>query len=178
MRTTTGSSATSATALVGEDTYSIGVGQMALPGVGQCAALVGEDTYSIGVGQMALPGVGQCAALVGEDTYSIGVGQMALPGVGQCAALVGEDTYSMYDGLCDACHAAMYFTCDACGEEFHLDEMSAEFPKFCVDCGCEKHRQIVEELNDRLTEVIGSWDGEETEIGRLRKLLSYAKRLK
>ena len=96
----------------------------------------------------------------------------------ECAALVGEDTYSMYDGLCDACHAAMYFTCDACGEEFHLDEMVAEFPKFCVHCGCEKHRQIVEELNDRLTEVIGSWDGEETEIGRLRKLLSYAKRLK
>jgi hypothetical protein len=92
--------------------------------------------------------------------------------------LITEDDYGERDGLCEACHAAVHFTCDECGEEFHLDEQSEEFPRHCVGCGCDKHTKIADGLLSELEDLAGSWSGEEYEISRLRKLLAYAKRLK
>ena len=96
----------------------------------------------------------------------------------ECATLITSDYYDEHDGLCDACHASVHATCGECGGEFHLDEMSDEFPKLCVDCGCEKHTAVADELWEEITDHVGSWSGEDDEIARLKKLLAYAKRLK
>ena len=97
---------------------------------------------------------------------------------GECATLITVDYHDDHDGLCEACYDACHFDCPECGDEFHADERSEEFPRLCVECGGEKHTQIVDELNDQFSAVIGDWDGDDDEIVKLRKLLSYARRLK
>jgi hypothetical protein len=59
-----------------------------------------------------------------------------------------------------------------------VDHRSGEFPKLCVDCGSSKHTEVVEALNDELSEVIGKWDGDDDEVAKMRRLLAYAKRLR
>ena len=96
----------------------------------------------------------------------------------ECANLITIDYYDDHDGLCEDCYGAVHFDCTECGDEFHRDEQSDEFKGYCVECGRSKHAEEVESLNDEISDVIGSWDGDDDEIQKLRKLLSYAKRLK
>jgi hypothetical protein len=96
----------------------------------------------------------------------------------ECAALVDISYYEDSDGLCSSCYDACHFDCDGCGDEFHIDERSEEFPKLCVDCGCTKHHDEVELIWSQIEDVVGAWDGEDNEISRLKKLLAYARRLK
>jgi methionyl-tRNA synthetase len=96
----------------------------------------------------------------------------------ECAALVSEDVYSENDGLCNACNAAVHFTCEACGEEQHVDDRSEEYPTLCVSCGSDKHTKAADNLWSELEDLAGSWSGEDCEISNLKKLLAYAKRLR
>lgn len=96
----------------------------------------------------------------------------------ECKALITVDYHDDHDGLCEACYDAVHFDCTECGDEFHVDEQSEEHKGYCVDCGCSKHAEEVESLNDEINDVMGSWDGDEDEIAKLRKLLAYARRLK
>jgi DNA-directed RNA polymerase subunit RPC12/RpoP len=95
-----------------------------------------------------------------------------------CGALITDDEYSANNGLCGGCNAAVHFTCGECKEAFHVDDRSDEFPLLCTDCGSAKHTELADGLWSELEDLAGSWSGEDFEIGRLRKLLAYAKRLK
>jgi hypothetical protein len=96
----------------------------------------------------------------------------------ECAALIAEDEYDANDGLCDTCNAKVHFTCDECGEEFHEDERSEYDPKLCEECGSAKRTKVADDLWEEITDLAGSWSGEEWEIPNLKKLLAYARRLK
>lgn len=96
----------------------------------------------------------------------------------ECAALITIDYHDDHDGLCEACYDAVHFDCTECGDEFHRDERSEEFPKLCVECGCSKHHDEVESIWSQIEDVVGTWDGEDDELPRLKKLLAYARRLK
>lgn len=96
----------------------------------------------------------------------------------ECATLITIDYHDDHDGLCEACYDACHFDCQECGDEFHTDERSEEFPKLCVECGCSKHHDEVESIWSQIEDVVGGWDGDDDELPRLKKLLAYARRLK
>lgn len=96
----------------------------------------------------------------------------------ECAGLVNEDEYSENDGLCTACHGKVHFVCPSCGDTFHQDDRSKDYPELCVDCASERHRTVADGLWSELEELAGIWSGEDHEIERLKKLLNYARRLK
>ncbi len=96
----------------------------------------------------------------------------------ECGGLVDEDVYGENDGLCEACHAAVHFTCKDCGHEYHTDDQSDEFKGVCTDCGSSKRQELADGLWSELEDYVGSWSGEDYEISSLRKLLAYAKRLR
>ena len=80
-------------------------------------------------------------------------------------------------GLCDRCYDAVHFTCGECGEEFHCDDVSSDYPELCTDCGSTKRTEVADALWSEIEDLAGSWSGEDTEIPNLKKLLAYAKQL-
>ena len=96
----------------------------------------------------------------------------------KCAALITEDQYGEHDGLCEACHDAVHFTCPECGETYHCDEHHDTYTDLCENCGAVKREVIADGLWSEIEDLAGSWLGEATEISKLQKLLAYAKKLK
>ena len=91
--------------------------------------------------------------------------------------LITVDYHDDHDGLCGMLQRGP-LPCGECGDEFHIDERSEEYPKLCAECGSEKHHDEVRVDLEPDQETVGGWDGEDDELPRLKKLLAYAKRLK
>jgi hypothetical protein len=95
-----------------------------------------------------------------------------------CDELLSQEEYNEQDGYCSKCHAKHYRRCRRCKEEYHESDAHKEFPDCCDSCGDEEHTERADDLwENQITDLVGSWAGEEYEIPRLRRLLAYAKQL-
>jgi hypothetical protein len=95
-----------------------------------------------------------------------------------CPAMITAEEYDEQNGWCKTCFDRQHRVCKRCHEVTHVEDMSEEFPLCCGDCGSDEHSEVADDLwENQITDLVGSWSGEEYEIANLRKLLAYAKKL-
>jgi len=90
------------------------------------------------------------------------------------------------DHLCQECLDETYFECEDCHDTHTLvDDRDEEHPTCCSSCGevrreeaAEKEQEIIDNLKSELMVLVDSWDGEPTELKKIKRLLAYAKSIK
>jgi hypothetical protein len=99
-------------------------------------------------------------------------------GDADCSGQIPQDDYNDQDAMCKSCYDSVHFDCIGCDETLHCDEESDDFKGYCVECGCARNREIADGIWSEIEDLAGSWAEEDGEIAKLRKVLSYMKRLK
>ena len=94
-----------------------------------------------------------------------------------CITLVDLDEASEHDGACQKCWNATHFDCCECNAEFHHDDEHESCKGYCVECGCAKLREKADDLWESIESIVGGWADEADEISKLKKLLSYVKKM-
>ena len=96
----------------------------------------------------------------------------------ECGCEMTQDEYDAEEGMCPKCTAKVMRVCKRCHGDYHVDDAHTEFPMCCDSCGDDEHTEIADDLwENQITDLVGSWSGEAYEIGNLRKLLAYARKL-
>jgi len=95
----------------------------------------------------------------------------------ECGERITLAEVEEHGGYCPRCYGKFFRVCARCHDHYHVDDMGEEFPDVCCDCQEDQHTEVADALWEEVTDLVGSWSGEEYEIPRLRRLLAYAKQL-